>query len=178
MLDNAANDQSRKEPNECQEPQHSCTFESTALASYSSCLVFYRIDQSTNLQLFYALQTREEIIASREKRRIQLENVLQGIQKKLADHQSGRKPLKKNQLDHLEHKVNAYQHQIEELDRELDEDVRLASSMGTIPLRIDFAHFFFVSTVRPSCVLVPQKEIQRRLEQAAEIRKSKMDQEL
>mmetsp|Transcript_60455 Transcript_60455/g.169454 ORF Transcript_60455/g.169454 Transcript_60455/m.169454 type:complete len:118 (-) Transcript_60455:158-511(-) len=66
--------------------------------------------------------TREEIIASREKRRLQLERVLEQINQKIADHQSGKKNLAKHQLEHMEHKIRAYQYQIEELDRELDED--------------------------------------------------------
>ena len=70
------------------------------------------------------VQTRDEIIASREKRRKQLEQVLANMRKKIADHYSGLSPLKQTQLDHMEHKVNVYQHQIEELERELDEDVR------------------------------------------------------
>eukprot|EP00429_Kryptoperidinium_foliaceum_P006335 CAMPEP_0176024008 /NCGR_PEP_ID=MMETSP0120_2-20121206/11723_1 /TAXON_ID=160619 /ORGANISM="Kryptoperidinium foliaceum, Strain CCMP 1326" /LENGTH=82 /DNA_ID=CAMNT_0017357179 /DNA_START=61 /DNA_END=309 /DNA_ORIENTATION=+ len=61
-------------------------------------------------------------MASREKRKIQLEGVLVNIQKKLEDHRSGKKTLEKHQLEHLEHKVSAYTHQIEELDRELDEE--------------------------------------------------------
>ena len=52
---------------------------------------------------------------------------MSNIQKKIADHYSGQNPLKQTQLDHMEHKVNAYQHQIEELERELDEDVRTSA---------------------------------------------------
>lgn len=48
---------------------------------------------------------------------------MENIHKKVADHHSGKNTLGEKQLAHLEHKVNAYQHQIEELDRELDEDV-------------------------------------------------------
>ena len=69
-------------------------------------------------------QTREDIIASREKRKNQLEGVLEQIHKKLADHRSGKKIIAPHQLDHMEQKIQAYQYQIEEMDRELDEDVR------------------------------------------------------
>ena len=55
---------------------------------------------------------------------MQLENVLEQIEQRVADHQSGTKVLAKHQLDHMEHKIQAYQHQIEELDRELDDEVR------------------------------------------------------
>ena len=70
------------------------------------------------------MQTREGIIASREKRKKQLEGVLEQIYKKLADHRSGKKVMAQHQLEHMEQKIQAYQHQIEEMDRELDEDVR------------------------------------------------------
>lgn len=48
---------------------------------------------------------------------------MEQINQKIADHHSGKKNLAKHQLEQMEHKISAYQHQIEELDRELDEDV-------------------------------------------------------
>jgi hypothetical protein len=43
------------------------------------------------------------------------------------DHYSGESPLEKKQVDHHEHKVRAYEHQLEELNRELDEEVRISA---------------------------------------------------
>jgi hypothetical protein len=50
---------------------------------------------------------------------------LDTIEKKLAAHRSGTTPLEEKQLAHLEHKSNAYRDQIEELGRELEDDVRV-----------------------------------------------------
>jgi prefoldin subunit 5 len=49
--------------------------------------------------------------------------VLKSIQEKVGDHYSGVKPIEKQKsLEHLEHKLRTYQHQVEELSRELDEE--------------------------------------------------------
>lgn len=69
-------------------------------------------------------KAKAQILASRDKRRRQLENVLINAQKQLDDHLSGKKKLKPHQVEHHEHKMNAYQNQLKELSRELDEEVR------------------------------------------------------
>jgi predicted RNase H-like nuclease (RuvC/YqgF family) len=69
-------------------------------------------------------QTREDIIASRDKRREQLERVLENTREKVDGHYAGNKILKQHVLDQMEKKIRAYDHQVEELSRELDEDVR------------------------------------------------------
>ena len=74
------------------------------------------------------LKTREHIVESREKRRKQLQNILDHVKERLENHHSGKSPLKQSQVDHHEHKVRAYEHQLEELSRDLDEEVRGESS--------------------------------------------------
>jgi lipoate-protein ligase A len=62
-------------------------------------------------------------LESREKRVLQLEKVLKSIQQKVDNHYSGVKPIEKQtSLEHLEQKLRASQHQVEELSRELDEE--------------------------------------------------------
>jgi len=65
------------------------------------------------------------MLASRDKRRRQLENVLKNTRKQMEDHNSGKKKLKPHQVEHHEHKLHAYEAQLKELSRELDEEVRV-----------------------------------------------------
>mmetsp|Transcript_24549 Transcript_24549/g.43077 ORF Transcript_24549/g.43077 Transcript_24549/m.43077 type:complete len:122 (-) Transcript_24549:121-486(-) len=70
------------------------------------------------------IETHEDVIKSREKRRRQLENVLQNMKQKLEDHQSGKKPLSDRAVEQFQKKIRAYEHQIVELGREMDpEDI-------------------------------------------------------
>jgi peptidoglycan hydrolase CwlO-like protein len=97
-----------------------------SLSSYFLLAWVTPSDQSTDnclTILLLTIQTREDIIASREKRKLQLEGVLEQINQKVADYHAGKKDLAQHQLEHMEHKIKVYQHQIEEFDRELDEDV-------------------------------------------------------
>lgn len=64
------------------------------------------------------------MLASRDKRRRQLENVLKNARKQLEDHESGKKLLKPHQVEHHKHKLHAYEEQVKELSRELEEEVR------------------------------------------------------
>ena len=75
--------------------------------------------------------TQEEIMASRQSRKKRLQGVLDNILKKLEAHHhppsGGATPsttiLSEQQLAHLQQRSQVYRHQIEELDRELDEEV-------------------------------------------------------
>jgi septal ring factor EnvC (AmiA/AmiB activator) len=69
------------------------------------------------------IETREDVIESRRKRRAQLESVLQRARKKLDDHNLGRTTLKPNQVEQFEKKIGAYEKQIEALSRELAPEV-------------------------------------------------------
>ena len=129
------------------------------------------------------VQTREEIIASREKRLRQLENALVHTRKKIADHYSGRNLLKQTQLDYMEQNVNVYQHQIEELERELDEDVSTFTCNRSLEfdqgnhfrnssLTLSSLHFFIGNSFDEL------KEIQHRIQKAEEMQRAKMRSEL
>jgi hypothetical protein len=75
--------------------------------------------------------TREEIMVSRQMRKQKLQGILDNILKKLDAHHhaspggasSTTTILSEQQLAHLQQRSQVYQHQIEELDRELDEVV-------------------------------------------------------
>lgn len=45
----------------------------------------------------------------------------------MEDHNSGKKKLKPHQVEHHQHKLSAYEAQLKELSRELDEEVRRVS---------------------------------------------------
>lgn len=70
-------------------------------------------------------KAKAKILASRDKRRRQLENVLKNARQQMEDHHSGKKQLKPNQVEHHQHKLSAYESQLKELSRELDEEVRV-----------------------------------------------------
>lgn len=67
-------------------------------------------------------QTREHLLDSREKRRKQLEKILKNVNENLADHRSGKTTLPNNKVEHYEHLQRAYEHQLDDLSRELDEE--------------------------------------------------------
>jgi hypothetical protein len=62
------------------------------------------------------------VIASREKRRRQLERVLENAKKKLDDDRTGVKQLSDQAKAQFEKKIPVYEHQLAELARELDEE--------------------------------------------------------
>ena len=67
-------------------------------------------------------KTREHLLDSREKRKKQLENILKNVNENLDDHRSGKTTLPNNKVEHYEHLQRAYEHQLDDLSRELDEE--------------------------------------------------------
>ena len=78
----------------------------------------------TNLLSLFSIiqQTREHLLDSREKRRKQLEKILKNVNENLADHRSGKTTLPNSKVEHYEHLQRAYEHQLDDLSRELDEE--------------------------------------------------------
>ena len=75
------------------------------------------------------IESADDIIRSREKRRKQLERVLESSQRKLDDHNTNIRKLSPNQLERIEKTIDVYKEQIEELGRTLSDEVRLDSKV-------------------------------------------------
>ncbi|KAG7350823.1 hypothetical protein IV203_035558 [Nitzschia inconspicua] len=68
------------------------------------------------------IESHEDLIASRQKRRQQLENVVQNAKQKLEDDRTGKHKLSDQARSQFEHKIRAYEVQIAELGRDLGEE--------------------------------------------------------
>lgn len=68
------------------------------------------------------IETYEDVIASREKRKLQLEKVVQNAKKELEKDHTGKKKLSDQARAQFQTKIRAYEEQIKELGRELDQD--------------------------------------------------------
>jgi hypothetical protein len=64
------------------------------------------------------IETRDDLIASRQKRRMQLENVVRNAKQKLEDDRTGKRKLSDEAKAQFEKKIQAYEVQIQELGRE------------------------------------------------------------
>lgn len=84
-------------------------------------LMLYRLKY--DVTLLYCQAQRERIIASRNERRIQLEERIEANNKKIEDHHAGIAVLNDNQLQHLMRRNDAFIHQVEHMAKELDEEV-------------------------------------------------------
>ena len=68
------------------------------------------------------IETHEDVIASREKRKRQLEKILENAKRKLEDDRTGVKQLSDQAKAQFEKKIPVYEHQLAELSRELDQE--------------------------------------------------------
>ena len=67
-------------------------------------------------------KTRKHLLDSKKKIKKQLENTLKNVNENLDDHRSGKTTLPNNKVEHYEHLQRAYEHQLDDLSRELDEE--------------------------------------------------------
>lgn len=65
--------------------------------------------------------SKEEIVANRAKRRIQLEAILNEAKGDLAEHTEGRKLLEEKDFTALERKISAYERKLETMQGEMDD---------------------------------------------------------
>jgi hypothetical protein len=73
------------------------------------------------ISLRLSFTKREEILASRQRRKKQLESMLIDARQRLADHRSGSKLLSSDELKSLDKKVDIYQRKLDTMQDDLDD---------------------------------------------------------
>ena len=103
---------------------------------------------------------RERIIATRDERRMQLERRIEENKKKIEDHYSGISILSDSSLQHLIRRNEALIHQVQQMSKELDEEVWL--ELRIVSMLTWFCCTDSLSLTGRFCDL--QQEIQRKIE--------------
>eukprot|EP00934_Nitzschia_sp_Nitz4_P009446 Nitzschia sp. Nitz4//scaffold2_size372955//324301//324851//NITZ4_000467-RA/size372955-snap-gene-0.108-mRNA-1//-1//CDS//3329546910//9436//frame0 len=99
-----------------------------------------------NVVLCQIPTAHQEVLESRENRRIKLERSLERAQEKLEQYNREEISLEPHQVEHFIHKIGVYKHQMEEFARELDDT----------EIRERIAH---AERVRQKITVVPSEEL-------------------
>ncbi len=117
------------------------------LALVGVCLAFFgspvAAEEVAAAQTMYGDTTREQILATRERRKNQLKVMVVDAENKLAEHASGEKILTEEEKTRLETQIDLFQRKIESMDVELEDWVSLFADIWETICRESISNCFF-----------------------------------